>query len=92
MRMVITPPAAALNLEQLGQLADRIMEASPTPTIAATNTHTQLTTQVTELTQRLISSQALGEREMTSVSKTRDTQLKKFKAIAACKLPGGQSE
>ena len=49
-RMVLTPSAGDLNLEQLAQLADRIMEASPTPTIAATNTTDP---QVTELTRRL---------------------------------------
>ena len=52
-RMVITPSAGALNLDQLAQLADRIVEASPTPTIAATNTTAQLTDQVSELTRRL---------------------------------------
>ena len=41
--MVITPSAGALNLDQIAQLADHIVEASPTPTIAATNTTTQLT-------------------------------------------------
>ena len=46
-RMVLTPSAGDLNLEQLAQLADRIMEASPTPT------NDQLIAQVTELTQRL---------------------------------------
>ena len=52
--MVITPSAAALNLEALAQLADRIMETSPTTTIAATNTPDQLlTAQVSELTRRL---------------------------------------
>ena len=49
-RMVITPSAGALNLDQLAQLADRIVEASPTPTTAATNTTAQLTEQVSELT------------------------------------------
>ena len=48
--MILTPSAGDLILEQL---ADRIMEASPTPTIAATNTSDQLTAQVTELTRRL---------------------------------------
>ena len=54
-RMVLTPSAGALSLDQLAQLADRIVEASPTPTIAATDTHlhSQLTAQVTELTKRL---------------------------------------
>ena len=52
-RMVITPSAGALNIDELAQLADRIMEASPTPTIAATNTTAQLTDQVSELTRRL---------------------------------------
>ena len=53
-RMVITPSAAALNLEALAQLADRIVETSPTTTIAATNTPDQLlTAQVSELTRRL---------------------------------------
>ena len=52
-RMVLTPSAGALNLDQLTQLADRIVEASPTPTISATNTTTQLTDQVSELTRRL---------------------------------------
>lgn len=49
-RMVLTPSAGDLNLEQLAQLADRIMEASPTPAIAATRTtptNEQLTAQVT---------------------------------------------
>ena len=52
-RMVLTPSAGDLDLEQLAQLADRIVEASPTPTIAATDTTTQWTAQVTELTRRL---------------------------------------
>ena len=52
-RMVITPSAGALNMDQLAQLADHIMEASPTPTIATTNTTAQLTDQVSELTRRL---------------------------------------
>ena len=52
-RMVITPSAGDLNLEQLAQLADRIMEASPTPIIGAANTTDQLTAQVMELTRRL---------------------------------------
>ena len=53
-RMVLTPSAAALSLEQLAQLADRIVEASPTPaTISAVDTHSQLTTQVMELSKRL---------------------------------------
>ena len=53
--MVLTPSAGALSLDQLAQLADRIVEASPTPTISATDTHmhSQLTAQVTELTKRL---------------------------------------
>ena len=37
-RMAITPSTEALNMDELAQLADRIVEASPTPTIAATNT------------------------------------------------------
>ena len=54
-RMVLTPSAGALSLDQLAQLADRIVEASPTPTISATDTHkhSQLTAQVTELTKHL---------------------------------------
>ena len=50
-RMVLTPSAGALSL------ADRIVEASPTPTISATDTHmhSQLTAQVTDV---WISSQA----------------------------------
>ena len=52
-RMVITPSAGALNIDELAQLADRIVEASPTPTIAATDTTAQLTDQVSELTRRL---------------------------------------
>ena len=53
-RMVLTPSAGDLNLDQLAQLADRIMEASPLPTIAATTSTTdQLTAQVSTLTKRL---------------------------------------
>ena len=52
-RIVLTPSATDLTLDQLAQLADRIVEASPTATIAAADTHTQLSTQVSELTQRL---------------------------------------
>ena len=55
-RMVLTPSAGDLNLDQLAQLADRIMEASLTPAIAATHTTpttNQLTMQVEELTRRL---------------------------------------
>ena len=51
--MVITPSAGALNLDQLAQLADYIVEASPAPTIAATNTITQLNHQISELTRWL---------------------------------------
>ena len=52
------PSAADLSLNQLSQLADRIVEASPTPTISATDshsadTHSQLAVQVMELTRRL---------------------------------------
>ena len=56
-RMVLTPSAGDLNLEQLAQLANQIMEVSPTLTIATTETttdnSTQLTAQVQELTCRL---------------------------------------
>ena len=56
-RMVLTPSAGDLNLEQLAQLADQIMEVSPTLTIATTKTttdnSTQITAQVQELTHRL---------------------------------------
>ena len=52
--MVLIPSAGDLNLEQLAELADWIMEMSPTLTIAttqtSTDTTTQLTTQVNELT------------------------------------------
>ena len=51
--MVITPSAGALNLDQLAQLADCIVQASPTPTIAATNTTAQLTDQVSKLKRQL---------------------------------------
>ena len=55
--MVLTPSAGDLNLEQLAQLANRIMEVSPTLTITTTKTttdnSTQLTAQVQELTCRL---------------------------------------
>ena len=40
-------------MDQLAQLANSIVEASPTPTIAATNTTAQLTDQVSELTRQL---------------------------------------
>ena len=54
MWMVLTPSAAALSHEELAQLADRIVEASLTPaTISAVDTHSQLTTQVMELSKRL---------------------------------------
>ena len=54
-RMVLTPSAGELNLEQLAQLADRIMEVSPTPTVAATETinSSPLNAQVTDLSRRL---------------------------------------
>ena len=53
-RMVLTPSAGELNLEQLAQLADRIMEASPPTCIAAIDTNTpSLTAQVTDLSRRL---------------------------------------
>ena len=55
-RMVLMPSARDLNLDQLAQLADRIMELSPTPVIAAihtTPTTNQLTMQLEELTRRL---------------------------------------
>jgi len=55
---VLTPSAEALELEQLAQLADRILEVSPTPIIATatadqTTTTTQLATQVAQLTEQL---------------------------------------
>ena len=53
-RMVLTPSAGELNLDQLAQLADRILEASPTTTVAATeSTTTQLAAQVNDLSRRL---------------------------------------
>ena len=54
-RMVLTPSASALSLNQLAELADRIVEASPTSTISAVNqdTTTKLADQVTQLTERL---------------------------------------
>ena len=53
-RMVLTPSAGELNLDQLAQLADRILEASPTTTVAATESiTTQLTAQVNDLSRRL---------------------------------------
>ena len=45
-RMVLTPSAGDLNLKQLAQLADQIMEASPTLTIATTETTTNNSTQL----------------------------------------------
>ena len=51
--MVITPSAGALNIDELAQLANRIVDTSPTLTIAATNTTAQLTDQVSELTRWL---------------------------------------
>ena len=36
--MVLTPSAGDLSIDQLAQLADRILEASP-PSISATSTH-----------------------------------------------------
>ena len=48
-RMVITASAEALSLDQIMQLANRIVEASPAPTIAATDTNKQLTAQGTDL-------------------------------------------
>ena len=51
---VLTPLAEALNLDQLAQLADRIVKTSPTPTIAATTDTTyQQAAQVADLTKRL---------------------------------------
>ena len=55
-QMVLTPSAGDLNLNQLAQLANHIIEASPNPVIAATHTTpttSQLTTQVEELTRCL---------------------------------------
>jgi len=57
-RMVLTPSAEAFELEPLAQLADRILEASPTPIIATATadqatTTTQLAMQVAQLTERL---------------------------------------
>ena len=55
-RMVLTPSAGDLNLDQLAQLADLITETSSTPMIAAshtTPTTNQLTRQVEELTRYL---------------------------------------
>jgi len=54
-RMVLTPSTSALTLNQLADLANRIVEASPTTTVVAVqdDTTTQLATQVTHLTERL---------------------------------------
>ena len=52
--MMLTSSAEALNLDQLAQLADRIAETSPMPTIAATtDTTSQLAAQVADLIKRL---------------------------------------
>ena len=52
-RMALTQSAEAMNLEQLAQLADRIIKTSPTPIITATNASAQLIAQVTDLTRHL---------------------------------------
>ena len=51
-RMVLTPSAAVFSIKQLIQLANQIVEASPTPIMAAVDTHKyfQLTIQVMEQT------------------------------------------
>ena len=53
-RMVLTPSAGALNLDRPAQLADCIVEASPTLTVAATeSTSTNLTAQVSDFSKHL---------------------------------------
>ena len=54
-RIVLTPSAAALKLDELAQLADRIVEASPTLMIAVNeNPAAHLTAQVNDLTKWLL--------------------------------------
>ena len=69
-RMVLTSSAEALNLDQLAQLADRIVETSPTPTIAATtDTTSQLATQVADITKRLDQLTSQMSKTIRSLSK-----------------------
>ena len=85
-RMVLTPSAGALDLDQLAQLADRILEASP-PTISATTadnpntiTTTQLATQVAQLTERLD--------KLTSQMTKTINQLKGYRRQSRSRSPG----
>ena len=85
-RMVLTPSAAALDLDQLAQLADRILEASP-PAISATTadnpntiTTTQLAAQVAQLTERLD--------KLTSQMTKTINQLKGYRRQSRSRSPG----
>jgi len=52
-RMILTPSATDLNVDQLAQLAERIVEALPTPTIATADDPTaHLKAQVHDLNKR----------------------------------------
>ena len=68
--MVLTPSAEALNLNQLAQLADRIVETSPMLTIAATtDTTSQLAAQVADLTKRLDQLTSQTSKTISSLSR-----------------------
>ena len=75
-RMVLTPSAGELGLEKLAQLADRIVEASPRPTITATESDTttsQLTAQINDLAKRLdeLTSTLTSINNLTTTRRTR---------------------
>ena len=87
-RMVLTPSAGGLSIDQLAQLADQILEASP-PSISATSTQqkfktdpttTQLAAQVTQLAERL-------DKLTTQMAKTIN-QLFHYKCQSQSRSPG----
>ena len=85
-RMVLTPSAGALDLDQLAQLADRILEASPPAISAATAdkpntiTTTQLAAQVAQLTERLD--------KLTSQMTKTINQMKGYRRQSRSRSPG----
>ena len=88
-RMVLTPSAGDLSIDQLAQLADRILEASP-PSISATSTQqmgqadpttTQLAAQVTQLAERL-------DKLTTQMAKTIN-HLTHYRRQSRSRSPGG---
>jgi len=88
--MVLTPSAGALNLDQLAQLADHILEASP-PSIVATTVY-QLAKQDSDTTTRLAAQVAQltkGLDQLTSQMAKSINQLTRKWRFSRSRSPGG---